>query len=377
MKRTLVFSLALIFLLANCAAVPHSGEVAATGIKGKKEILVAEDASKGRSLDVMWCGSNALLLAGRMTGTVLLDIRTRERVRISDDPEDEIPLQCTPDGKWFVYYRRAFIPNPSYEEYDGPGENPYQMEIPIDEVYRYEVATGKRSKFATTGGMDPRSDWLSPDGKKILLRPWYPSLVEPPVPWLESVWFSNERWDPSEHVWFQDSSGVAAIITYTYGIGVEFFGEDGWARLFEDGEEFGGFSQLRTGKDGKVYLDSGGWFYRCDVSKKGLDCEKVLKHGNLGPYEVLSNGEIVFSEVGNNECIFRISAGEDYAECVIGARYGNKIYDDVSLIGTSPDGRWLAFHRFTWPVKIVDDSLIYESGGHFYYDLFLIDLKDD
>lgn len=380
--------LVILFPLTGCAGLEPVPEDTGIRIKVGKEILVARDAGGGGMIySIRWCGSNALLYRISNAGVVLVDMTTLKKVHIS--PGDKhMPIGCTSDGEWVVYTNQIFIPNPTYEEYDGPDENPYQSRIPVDEVYRYEVATGKRQKFAFTGSMDPLSEWVSPDGKKILLRPSLElSLPEAPEPLLEEVWFSNDDWwDPYSLVWFPDSSGAVALISNpSYDIGVEFFGEGGWSGAFKFVPEYGVLGGLTVDTRNRIYFvlefitglsdvvpapDIDPTLHRCGIEDRELVCEEILERDDIAGYVILPDGDIVFKELYDN-CIRRASPGETDAGCMIGRRYDNEAYEDVFLIGISPDGRWLAIKRSSYDSKPDDLYFNYRA------DLFLIELVYD
>ncbi len=356
-------------------------------IKGAKEILVAEDIGKGGTLySPVWCGNNAVLFKTG-NGIELIDFTSKEKVEISVDREDW-PLNCTPDGRWVFYYHHTFIPNPSYEAYEGTDENPYQKKIPVMEVYRYEAATGERQRLAATGAMGSSTEWVSPDGKKISLRPWYHSVKVEAGSRLDAVWFSNEEWVAGEYTWFKDSSGMAALIWY--GIGVEFFGDNGWAKAFNLWGPGVGVSSIKVDRENRIYFVrtesahemsegilpqlSGSYLLnRCSIKSRELICEEILVRKYLGYYEILSDGDILF-EIVYDKCIYRTSPGGTDAECVIGRQFGNAAYDNVSLIGVSPDGKRLAFERLKEITRFKGTS---EKDEYLHYDLFLIDITED
>ena len=86
--------------------------------------------------------------------------------------------------------------------------------------------------------------------------------------------------------------------------------------------------------------ERGKWFlHRCIFKDKGLSCVTVLERNRyIISYEVLPDGDIIFSESGDN-CIRLISPRHTDAECVITGRH----VAEVEIIGISPDGRWLAY----------------------------------
>lgn len=353
-----------------------------------KETLVAEDISSGGTVYMpVWCGNNAVLFKSGNNDIELIDLTSKKKVKISSDPK-EWPLNCTPDGVWAFYYHTVFIPNPWYEEEsdeDGEEGGGYTSELPLMEVYGYEVATGKRHRFAATDHTGSSREWVSPDGKKISLKPPdYPVEAEDSAgPWPDAVWFSNKEWNAGEYAWFKDSSGMAALISY--GIGVEFFGDGGWANAFTLWGPGFGVSSIKTDREDRVYFtiteDAAGMeddivqhiggnylLKRCNIKSRGLVCEKILTRKSLGPYEILPDGDILYGLI-HKKCIYRASPGATDDECVIDNRHGHTNYDDVDLIGLSPDGRRLAFMRLKETTRFKGAS---KEDDYLRYDMFLI-----
>lgn len=387
-KFCTVLLFSLFVVLTSCVSKPF---LASMPVKAKygKEMLVAEDISSGDTAYMpVWCGNNAVLFK-RSTNIELIDFTNKKKIEISSDPE-EWPLNCTPDGRWVFNYRTTFISNPWYKEDDGTEEGGYTPVIPLREVYGYEVATGKRQKFGVTDHTGSSTEWVSPDGKKISLKPPdYTGEVEAGTgPWPDAVWFSNKEWDAGEYAWFKDSSGMAALIWY--GIGVEFFGDGGWAKAFTLWGPRFGVASIKTDRENRVYftitedaaeMDDdivrliGGKYLlkRCSIKSRELVCETILARKYFGPYEILPDGDILFNTVYEN-CIRCAFPGVTDDECVIGGRYGDTNYDDVILIGLSPDGRRLAFKRLKKTARFKGTS---KEDDYFRYDLFLIDMTED
>lgn len=391
-----LFLAGLIFVLAV-----HDGYTAETQalsnkhvkIKGAQEILVARDASGGRMLyGPEWCGSNALLF-NTSDGIALIDVTSKEKITISSDRDDR-RLNCTPDGKWVFYYRWSrdiFFPNPDYDgsTYDastGMDANEAQPLIKVIEIYRYEVATGIRQRLAITSSIGSSRDLVSPDGKKILLGPEY-HIVMAEAPELRFLWFNNTGWWMGEQAWFKDSSGVVAFVPGR--LGVEFFGENGWAKSFDLWKPGIGISSLKVDLENRIYFETtetalemsdgilpqlhGNYLiHRCAIKAMSLDCERIMARENLGPFEILPDGDIIF-EVIYDKCLHRFSSGKADEGCEIEARYGNDTYDDVHVIGTSPDGKRFAFERFkeTAVFKGMERDRKYSR-----YDLFFIEITD-
>jgi hypothetical protein len=366
--------LVVLFPLNGCAGLKQGPVDTALKIKRKEEILVARDIGKGSSTyHPKWCGNNALLFKGENIGVELIDFMTKKRLQISTG-EDEWPLNCSPDGRWVVYMKNTFRPAPQKDNAD---EIQSQKESPgterVAELFLYEVRTGIRYKFAESEDIGSfLLDVVSPDGSKVFLgaRHNYDSEV-PGASW-EAVWFSNDEWSAgSNTLWFPDSSGMVTFTNHPFGIGVEFFGNEGWAKVFKLGPEYGEvFSTLNVDTENRIYFvtendliprpDINSILYRCIIKDKELSCEKIFESEEYGPYEILPGGDIIFEAI-YDKCIRRITPGQSRAECVIDKRYGSRTYHDISFLGISTDKRWLAFKR---------------SNG-FQSDLFAIELIYD
>ena len=336
-------------------------------IKGKEEILVAKDIGIGSgAYPVFWCGSYAIAVYNEKIGLELIRIPTGERVKVSLK-EHDYPFNCSAGGEWVVYMDRASIRLDKQDKvkplvYDG---KPFMFEPELDvwpvwegyvaDLYRHEVSTGKNERFAVVRSDLPPWEVISPDGLKVFLGNRHNSSMEMPEPKWEALWFTRDDWDWSQTgaCWFKDSSGVVSRgHTPTNRLFVEFFGEGGWTERFVLGREFeDNISRPKVDEENKIYFltqekgfgpvsERGKWFlHRCIFKDKGLSCVTVLERNRyIISYEVLPDGDIIFSESGDN-CIRLISPRHTDAECVITGRY----VAEVEIIGISPDGRWLAY----------------------------------
>ena len=108
------------------------------------------------------------------------------------------------------------------------------------DLYRYEVATGYRQKFAVVRDFGD-SGIVSPDGLKIFLGGRHNSIMEMPDPKWEALWLTDEDiLSQFGTRWFADSSGIATMkLNATYSLIVEFFGENGWTKKFDMEEKNG------------------------------------------------------------------------------------------------------------------------------------------
>ncbi len=360
--------------------------------KIEKEILVARDIGGGLPFSHAfslngWCGNTYFLIHGTEIGIELLDFngnKTAVSSKITDYPRG-----CTPDGRWVIYkdrnsareYRDRFGRVPDNIVDDGPGWHGFVMDI-----YRYEVATGRRQKFAVV--RDDSTALVSPDGLKVFLGNRHDSVIEMPEPKWETMWFTKD-WTYLETFWLPDSSG---IVTRLWGngssLGVEFFGQNGWAKEFSldrvsPAPRFWGSLEAVDNK-GRLYFSTivyteGGQgrniydYFRCEIKNKELICEAIGeldgREHRIASSELLPNGNIIFKR-GGDDCIRLLKQGHTDAVCIADKRYKNETYEDIYLIGTSPDGKWMAFRRGKLP----------PPGKRFYayqYDLFVKELPGD
>jgi len=392
---TLPLCTTLLFIfLTGCASLKTAHERTHIKIKGKKEILVARDLEGGQPFYVTgWCGNDAVLIRSEISGQVWLGLNGK-RVTVSTKKSDFI-TGCTPDGKWVLYRdrdssriyrdRQGRLPEDIVE--DGPGWHGF-----IADLYRFEVATGIRQKFAVV--RDDSSALVSPDGMKVLLGNKHDYVMEDmPEPKWKKVWFTNE-WTYYQTFWFADSSGIAtALWGDASSIGVEFFGEDGWAKEYDLKQSVcyrkEGCSVTIDAVDRKkrIYLGTGEdlpvfkripmtkyHFFMCRITNGELVCEEAAalkeQEKKFAFIEMLPDGDIIFHEDGDN-CIRRLTPGQTHARCIADTRYGNETYEDISMLAVSPDGKQMAFRRGKTPTN---------PNGRFYtyqFDLFVKELFED
>jgi hypothetical protein len=329
----IVFLLSIIALFTSITGYADEKQ-AATTQEQKEEIFIGQ--FKG-DISAKWCGNNALVVSEREYGIEWIDILNKKTIKISSRtfPDDyDYPLNCTPDGKWVVYVDSKSLradkgykpPNP--KDCDDWG---------VVDLYRYDVTTGKKQKFAVIRAPGCLYEAVSPDGMKILLGERHNSIIKMPNP----KW--NTVWKPVNAIWFLDSSGIAWI-NFKNTVAVEFFGKNGWAKKFELKQfEYKTFS-LAVDKANRIYLygvEKGKEkeaLYRCSIKNKNLSCEKILER--ISDYKVLPNGDIVSSD--RTGCISHITVGQVDRKCIV-EKGGD--YDFIRIGAVSPDGQRLAFVR--------------------------------
>jgi hypothetical protein len=376
--------------IGGCAAGKQASATTPTKIKEKKEILIVEDIGGGLPFQILgWCGNTALLIDSDEFGKEWVDLNGN-RVTISKESGD-YPIGCPPDGKWVLYkdrdsarvYKNKWGKIPENIVDEGPGWHGFVMDL-----YRYEVTTGRRQKFAVV--RDDSGSLVSPDGSKVLLGNRHDSAMEMPEPRWEAVWLTNE-WGYGETRWFEDSSGIVTMIWGNgHSLGVEFFGEGGWSKEFSldmlrsdprsnvsiaavDEDNVLHFVTMEDYPVGdsprKVYN-----FFRCKIKYKDLVCSlgdglKEEKDEKIRSLELLPNGDVIFEREEDN-CIRRVKHRKLVAECIAHTRDNDEVYIGIDLIEISPDGKWMAFRRSKLP----------PPGDRWYayqYDLFVKELSED
>ena len=393
--------LATLFLLTGCTESKQPPEDTGIRGKGEKEILIARDIGGGLAFSLIeWCGNNALLIYGSEFGIQWIGFNGK-KVTISTSADD-YPRGCTPDGKW-VFYRDRSSARVYKDKFGRVAEN-----IPFDgpgwygnviDLYRYEVSTGRRQRFAVV--RDDGSSLVSPDGSKVLLGKRHDSAIEMPEPKWETVWLKNDWVYGSTH-WFPDSSGILTNIWENgyFTLGIEFFGVEGWSKEFSldlmrprktRGADFGAtyvffeavvednilyFIAMDDIADGRSARKKYSLF-RCRIEDRDLTCSSAggfeTEEGRRISLESIEHqfNEDVILKYNEDNCIRRIRAGGSVAECIADTRFEDDEYEDIDMVGVSPDGRWLAIRRGKLPPK---------PGGRFYayqYDLFVKKLSED
>lgn len=327
-------------------------------IKGAQEILVARDIGGGLPFSLIeWCGNSSLLIYGDEFGTALLDFNGN-KTTVSSKSTDE-PIGSTPDGKWVIYsdrnssreYRDNFGRVPENIVDEGPGWHGFIMDL-----YRYEVATDRRQRFAVV--RDDSSALVSPDGSKVFLGNKHDSTIDIPEPKWETVWSTND-WTYLKTFWLPDSSGIVALVwVEDASLSVEFFGKDRWAKEFSLDmlrSPQGANVSLATLDKNKVlhfttvedYPTDGASrktynFFRCKIKRKDLICDftggfKEDADEHIFSLKLLPNEDIIFKRDEDN-CIRRVKHRGLAATCIADTRYNNEVYIGIDLMEISPDG---------------------------------------
>ena len=364
------FSLAA---LNGCASL-NQAQHTPIKIQDKKEILIASDIGRGSDVyPVFWCGNNAIVVYNEDMGIGLIKIPSGERVNVSPNALD-YPFNCSPDGKWVVYMDRASTRLDKADRVMTAEDYGFDPELDVwpvwegyvADLYRFDVATGKKQRFAVVRSEVPAWEVVSPDGTKAFLGGRHNSSIDMPEPWWEPLWFSADDpkdwdWNQTEARWLKDSSGV--VRPGHNKLYVELFGKGGWAkRLAVRPEAKDSMFALSVDKNGGIYfLVSEGpepqlgrfLMYRCKIEDKELSCQVVLNRNSyIISYDILPEGDIIFTESDDN-CIRRISPKHIKAECVAGGRYHAEIF----MIGISPDGKWLAYETLNelFAIELVNE----------------------
>lgn len=363
--------LALFFVVLNSYALENQDPESAD-TKSKKERLVASDIGFGFS-NIRWCGNDRLLLYGNTRGLKLIDLTTGKWTTVSKDGSD-YPVECTNDGKWVIYIDRKSwrIDKGRVAPPDEELEGEIEWQGFVENLYRYEVLTGKRQIFAVVRDRPNPLNIVSPDGSKVFLGNRHNTKTRMPEPAWETFWFTKE-WDYAEPHWLADSSGVVTLMWEDKSIVVEILGQKGWSKVYKwDSDIKGNINHLDVNGRNKIYfLESKDYsegktgrskhrIYSCDIKNSELNCQRILeldlKYTNI-KYVALTDGDIVYKE-SDDKCIRRFSQSHAKTECVVDGPDLGRFY------GLSPDGSWIVYERYGKEEK--------KSNR---YDLFILEIN--
>lgn len=349
-------------------------------IKGRKEILVASKYDRGGDsfFTLKWCGNTGLIFRSEKLGVGLIDMKTGEKTVLNLTLSDTL-MNCTSDGKGLFYMddvskRDDEEPAKKTDIELAPGIHLWSS-VSIIDMYLYDIETHKKILVASMRDVTG-NDVLSPDEKKILLGIRHKLASRKGVldEW-ETVWFARDK-DQGNAIWFPDSSGVVSYGTgYANIMCVEFFGKDGWDRCFK---QEGNMLELKMDKEGGIYYQEGHpldlelFLRQCVIKDRNVICKRMLEQYNVfRNFDFLPGGDILFEDYENDVCVHRSTPDGKVTECVIGVRFNDHIYDSVSVIGVSPDGRRLAFRRSNKTMKPGRKKPYWEG------DLFVIELENN
>ncbi len=367
-----------------CIVVLFSG-IKSYADEQKEKIFIGQ--FKGNA-SAIWCGNDALVVSSRESGIEWIDILSNKRIKISSrtfPDKYDYPLNCTPDGKWVLYVDGKSIRVDEKRNKLPEGiDHPIAWEGYVVDLYRYEIATGKKQKFAVIRD-EGSFNAVSPDGTKIFLGGRHSLTIPMPEPKWNAVWLRNyEYWIQGRALWLLDSSG---IVTSAFvespnpnGVGIEIFGKNGWAKALEfipkggsyDPETWiGDFGVDRANRIYFMWSKFGRHvttyhrLYRCDVKGRSLFCKKMSDY-DIYAFKVLPAGDIVFMEAGGS-CIRRLEVGQSEAKCIV-EKGGD--YDFIRIGAVSPNGQRLAFIRKKVAKSLKGSSSTSQS------DLFVINLEN-
>jgi hypothetical protein len=368
-----------VVLFYGCAGSGVKPDSAGIRIKGVKERFVTR--TYGWSGDYFftykWCGNKGLVFRSERLKVGIIDIKTGKRIPLKLTMSDNL-LNCTPDGKKLFYMddasRRDGDPIKKIDIELAPSNFLWRGGI-VEDMYLYDIEIHKKTLIASVQGLISEEP-LSPDGKKLLLGNRHRLTIRKGgfEEW-ETVRFAREKYQ-SRAIWFPDSSGVISSGKGATNIlCVEFFGKDGWDRCFK---QEGDMLKLRVDREGGIYYLEGSplagqhRLWQCVIKDREVTCQRMFeKYDVFHIFDFLPGGDIIFEDNNNDLCVHRSTPEGKVDECVINVGYDDSLYNSVSIIGVSPDGRWLAFRRGVKPI-------IYEGkrryGGQ---DLFVIELKDN
>ena len=338
-----------------------------------------------------WCGEgHKLVYVVKYEGTYLHDTDTDERKKLLEWPYDA-PLGCTPDGEWLIFQDKGSV----------RWDKDTQEKTVID-VWRLEIETGKRQKFAVA--KDPvyekgLKNYFQPGDTRIYLRKQPNERIEMPEPQWEILWPKGRG---QGRVWLRGKEAVVGNTSVTsHGmniIEVETFGSKG--KVFDVKPPYERFQFLTSDSLGRVYLRLNGrqvYYYeeaseyprskyvdhglaRCeiDIEDEEIDCERLLDSGerSFGKVEILSDAETIIYSVSWDTCEKVMLAGrEDEARCLTPSKHTVTGYNEMP--SNTPMELYTGNHSGISP----DESLFFYQAsvgdGTYHYgdDLYITELK--
>ncbi len=384
--------MALCLLIVVSAYAAEKPELNSNKERAGNEVLVASFIDNEEIGDTpSWCGNDGFMFRGdliSLKGNKGHVIRKNEKF-----------YGCTPDGKWVLYEDESG--KREYKDIWGtvPGkiiDDPYTWSTSVVDLYRYEVDTGARQKFAVVPELS-RAE-ASPDSSKVFFTSSPEIIMDMPKPEWKVVWPVNEKVSKTWHIiyWLKDSSGVVSEIHKggrVLGFSVEFFGEEGRTKAYSL-EQLGlppgldgYFRLLGVDKNNRIYflinkmnydtdIDRN-YVFRCNIKGQAISCEAqgaFDANRYISSPIVLPCGEIIFSKyIEPNDCIWRLrfGVGENKARCIVNKRYGSDSYDNIRLKNISPDGKRIVFFRTKELKKTKGKDVKYKV------DIFVKDLSEN
>lgn len=375
--------IALIALLqAECSANSQESSNTAT-IEPR---LVYQSAV---STTFSWCGNGALVLTWtnekNPNSIDWLDIATAKLKTVSKE-QAKIFHNCSPDGKWLVYQDRKT--NRADKKWHPTCSDCTEWDGYVTDLWRYEVATDVRQKFAVIRSGSPVLS-MAPVGYQVLIGGRHSVSMPMPEPKWEQLWFGDSpQFDNqfSEFAWFPDGTGIAMPVHGLMGskeLLIQFFGKDGWIKSFKT--DFEEIYQLKIAQGNMLYFVGkarvhqgqkrrGMELYRCNLQgQTNFACSQVKEIGEsiyASSYDVSRNGDVFYYSKAQG-CIARLKVGENQTSCItsqLGLPEGG-----VSL-GVSPNGEKLGY-SFTRHEKVNPSCTQNCAGWPKNTDIYLLDLK--
>lgn len=338
--------------------------------------VVLEDQYVGYAWHV-WCGSQKLVVQSHPDQPMrVVDIASGEVERIGEpysEPEWQkkryVPLACSPDGAWLVYYIWEFFERDSVQDASRPSSIqhlrarhlPSQKDIALFDAAPYLLSSGVV---------------FSPDGTRLFIsRPRQPIAREKELPWrflwLEEEFFRGiEKYGPPDIIWRHDGQGVA-LLGHAYNQTIYLF------TVSKEQNALGKPAVIATtnaATSPKFIFDDVGRFYtmeairdtegqmlgeylrRCDPRRSATlnpppirpTCETLATHykgkGEEPPDRIrkllIAEDETVIYD-GNwsgmdKRCLYRFRIATGTHECLVKLSIGGQL---------SPDRRWLAVQQ--------------------------------
>lgn len=358
--------------------------------------------------DYVWCGSQKLVVQSHSDQPMRVVDVVGDRVEHIGTPAGgsgkHMPLACSPDGAWLVYYAWEFF------GYDNVNGRVGFARPPIYHIRARHLPSQKDIElFDTTGTLLASGVSFSPDGTQLFI-PRMRQLIarEKELPWrflwLEEKFFrSIEKFAPPRIVWRHDGQGVA-LLAHAYNQTIYLFTvskEQGAlgkpvaiattnaaisAKLiFDDIGRFYTIEVIRN-TEGQVL---GEYLRRCDPRHSAtlnpppirLTCETLATYykgkGEEWPDQIrrplIAEDETVIYD-GNRSgmdkrCLYRFKVATGTHECLVKLSIGGQL---------SPDRRWLAVkEEVTFdPARYPEHQESVGVGAAEFYNLHLISVGE-
>jgi len=300
-------------------------------IEGGEEILIAKDVT---NVKPSWCDNNTLVFNKRHKGIFFYNKQEKKTINIAD--YGNVPLACSPDGKWLVYL----------DKFSGRYDTESSDET-IADLWRYEFKTGLKQKFFVAPDGYLRTYLFKPDEPHTLFLGTRPTEhIEMPEPKWQVLWSHQENIGYSN--WLNDGSAIIGhyvnlktrkkalvIIPQVLGGKIVYIYHDfsiNGSLILDDQDRI----YMKISDSNEKYLQ----IVRCrlNLKKESLSCDPVLyDEHSVNTFDVFSDNETIIFNIYGEDCIKVKLIGEEEEKCIT-----NMPHETGSHAIISPDNKWVA-----------------------------------